>query len=287
MKVKFRILGEILQIISGCAMFGVGFNMFMAPYDMNVGGISGLSMILVHLLDFGTVGAVTILINIPLFVLGGWKLGKQFFFRSLLGMLTSSVSIDALAFLPVPDVDPLAAALYGGVLGGLGLGTVFVTGATTGGSDIIVRLLKRKWPNAAIGTINTCFDLSVVVLTGIAFGDLSRALYCGIAVFTMGMVLDAVVYRFDYSKVALIITQQHELVAAKIYNHLGRGATFLHGEGSYHRKNTKVILTAVKRQQLAELKKLVVETDPKAFIIVQEAHQVLGDGFSRYSKDAL
>ena len=287
MKNKVRSLGSILQIIIGSALFGAGFNMFMVSHDMNAGGLSGLSMILVHLLDFGTVGTLTILINIPLFIIGGWTLGKRFFFLSLIGMLTSSVSIDVLSILPVPEADPLVAALYGGVLCGLGLGTVFMTGATTGGSDIIVRLLKRRWPNMAIGTINICFDLTVVALTGIAFGDMSKVLYCGIAVFVMGQVIDAVVYRFDYSKVALIITQHHDAVAKKISDELGRGATFLKGEGAYSHKDTKVILTAVKRQQLAELKELVVAVDPDAFIIVQEAHQVLGDGFSRYSKDAL
>lgn len=286
-KNKAHVLWNVFRIILGSVIFGAGFNMFMAPHDMNAGGLSGLSMILVHLLDFGTVGTVTMLINIPLFILGGWTLGKKFLYQSLLGMVTSSVAIDLLAVLPVPEVDPLVAALYGGVLCGLGLGTVFVVGATTGGSDIIVRLLKRKWPNVAIGTINTCFDLTVVTLTGIAFGDMSKALYCGIAVFVMGQVIDAVVYHFDYSKVALIITKHYDAVAKKISDELGRGATFLQGEGAYSGESTKVVLTAVKRQQLAELKELVVEIDPGAFIIVQEAHQVLGDGFSRYSKDAL
>lgn len=287
MKQSIRFLGTMVQILLGCALFGLGFNMFMVPHNMNAGGLSGLSMILVHLLDFGTVGTVTMLINIPLFALGGRTLGKQFLLLSLLGMVASSLAIDLLQFLPVPEVDPLVAALYGGVLCGLGLGTVFITGATTGGSDIIVRLLKRKWPNTAIGTINTCFDLTVVALTGIAFGDMSKALYCGIAVFVMGKVIDAVVYRFDYSKVVLIVSKNYVGVAKKISEELGRGATFLHGEGSYSGESTKVVLTAVKRQQLAELKKLVVDVDPRAFIIVQEAHQVLGDGFSRYSKDAL
>ncbi len=287
MKRKLHLLWEIARILFGCALFGAGFNMFLLPHNMNAGGLSGLSMILVHLLKFGTVGTVTMLVNIPLFVIGGLKIGKKFFFTSLLGMIASSVSIDLLTKLPVPQVDPLLAALYGGVLSGLGLGIVFAAGATTGGSDIIVRLLKRKWPDVPIGTINTCFDLAVVTLTGIAFGDMSRTLYCGIAVFVMGQVIDAVVYRFDYSKVALIITKHYQEVANKIGTELERGATLLHGEGAYSGEEKKVILTAVKRQQLTELKELVVEIDPDAFIIVQEAHQVLGDGFSRYSKDAL
>ena len=287
MKNRIHSFWNVLKIIGGCALFGVGFNMFMVPNDMNAGGLSGLSMIIVHVLGIGKVGATTVLINIPLFVIGGWKLGKKFFWGSLLGMLASSTAIDLLDILPAIQVEPLLAALYGGVICGVGLGIVFSTGSTTGGSDIIVRLLKRKWPNVPIGIINTCFDFTVVVLTGIAFNDITRALYCIIVVFVMGQVIDGVVYRFDYSKVALIITKKHEEVAGKIGRELSRGATFLHGEGAYSNQETKVVLTAVKRQQLAELKALVVEVDPNAFIIVQEAHQVLGDGFSRYTKDSL
>ena len=288
MKKRLELLGSYIRILVGCALFGIAFNLFLKPHSLNAGGLSGLSMIVQHLLKIGTVGTITLLMNVPLFALGGMKLGKKFFFDSLVGMIGSSVSIDIFANLPLLNVDdPLMAALYGGAVGGLGLGMVFATGATTGGSDIIVRLLKRKWHYVPIGTINTFFDLAVVTLTGIAFGDMTRTLYCAIAVFIMGQVIDAVVYRFDYSKVAIIITKKHEEVASKIGLDLGRGATFLHGEGAYSHQDTKVVLTAVKRQQLADLKKLVVEVDPNAFIIVQEAHQVLGDGFSRYSKDSL
>lgn len=275
------------KIVVGCAIFGIGFNLFMVPNDMNVGGLSGLSMIVVHLLGFGTVGTVTILINIPLFAIGGMKLGKAFFFGSLLGMVTSSVAIDLFSVLPALQVEPLLAALYGGVLCGLGLGTVFSSGATTGGSDIIVRLIKRKWAHMPIGTINSGFDLIVVTLTGLAFGDLTKCLYSGVAVFVMGRVIDAVLYRFDYSRVALIVTKEHEKIAKIVGKELHRGATFLYGEGAYAREATKVVLTAVKRQQIAELKRIVAENDPDAFIIVQEAHQVLGDGFTRYSRDEL
>ena len=157
MKTKLRSFGNVLKILVGSALFAAGFDLFMIPHDMNVGGLSGLSMILVHLLKFGTVGMVTMLINVPLFVIGGWKIGKSFFVQSLLGMVVSSVLIDVFAVLPVPQVEPLVAALYGGAVCGLGLGVVFTAGATTGGSDIIVRFLKRKWPNMAIGTINTLF----------------------------------------------------------------------------------------------------------------------------------
>jgi len=202
-------------------------------------------------------------------------------------MLLSSAFIDLFAQLPTLNVDPLIAALYGGAICGLAIGIVFSSGYSTGGSDIIVRLLKLKWRHVPIGTINMCFDLCVAVLTGLVFQDISRTLYSGVAIFVAGQVVDAVVYRFDYSKVVLVISKEYDSVAYAINTRLDRGATFLHGEGTYSGNDTKVVLTAVKKQQIAELKELVVTIDPDAFIIVQEAHQVLGDGFARYSKDSL
>lgn len=271
----------------GSAFFALGFSLFLAPNEMNAGGISGLAQVVVQLLGVGSVGVITILINLPLFLLGGLKIGKRFFAGSLLGMILSSVLIDTVGMIDFPVVEPLVGALYGGVLCGLGLGIVFIEGTSTGGSDILIRLLKLKYRNVPIGTISMYFDALVVVLTGIVFGDVSKALYSGIAVFLTGQVIDAVVYRFDYSKVALIISPQHERIAQEIGRRLDRGATFLHGEGSFHHAQTKVVLTAVKKRQVTELKELVTGIDPNAFIIVQEAHQVLGDGFARYSKDSL
>ncbi len=275
------------KIAVGCLLFALGFDLFLVPNDLNAGGISGLAMIAAYLTKLGQVGTITLLLNLPLFIIGGVKVGKKFFIGSLVGMIVSSVGLDVLALLPTPTVEPLLAALYGGVICGVGLGMVFAAGASTGGSDIIVRLLKMRWQHIPIGTINIVFDLTVATLTGLAFQDVTKAMYSGVAIFVTGQVIDAVVYRFDYSKVALIITKEHEEVAKQIDLQLDRGATYLYGEGSYSRENTKVVLTAVKRQQVAELKRLVVEIDPNAFIIVQEAHQVLGDGFSRYSKDSL
>lgn len=279
--------GWIPATAVGSAVFALGFAMFLQPNDMNPGGISGLAQVAVELLKFGSVGTLSILINLPLFVLGGLKIGKRFFAGSLLGMLLSSLLIDAFSGLAFPAPEPLIAALYGGVVCGLGLGLVFVCGTSTGGSDILVRLLKLRYRNVPIGQISMCFDAVVVVLTGLVFHDVSKALYTGVTVFICGKVVDAVVYRFDYSKVALIITSEHEAIAAAIGQKLDRGATFLHAEGSYTHKQTKVVLAAVKRQQMAELKELVVQIDPNAFIILQDAHQVLGDGFSRYSKHSL
>lgn len=279
--------GWIAATFAGSAVFALGFALFLQPNDMNSGGISGLAMVIVELLDFGSVGLLSILINLPLFLLGGMKIGRRFFAGSLLGMLLSSMLIDVFALIPFPVPEPLIGALYGGVICGLGLGVVFVCGTSTGGSDILVRLLKLRYRNVPIGQISMCFDAVVVILTGLVFRDVTKALYTGVTVFICGKVIDAVVYRFDYSKVALIISREYDEIARQIGLKLDRGATFLHGEGSYSGRQTKVVLAAIKRQQPAELKELVTAIDPNAFIIVQEAHQVLGDGFSRYSKDSL
>lgn len=278
---------NVLKTAIGCGIFALGFDLFLLPGGMNAGGLSGLAMVFVHLTQIGSVGVVTAVMNIPLFILAGLLLGKKFFLGSLVGMVLSSGFIDLFAVLPVPQVEPLVGALYGGVICGVGLGFVFAAGVSTGGSDIIVRLLKLRWRNVPIGVINICFDAMIAILTGIVYQDVNSALYSGIAIFVVGKLIDVVVYSFDYSKVALIITKEYKQVAQAISDKLERGATYLHGEGTYSGTPTKVVLTAVKKQQVAELKELVVAADPNAFIIVQEAHQVLGDGFIRYSKDSL
>lgn len=287
---KKRIWKEILwagTTAIGSALFALGFAMFLIPNDINTGGISGLAMILRELLGFGSIGTLTLVMNIPLFLIGGVKIGKRFFAGSLIGMVLSSVLIDLFALIPFATPEPLIGGLYGGVLCGAGLGMVFMAGASTGGSDILVRLLKKKYRNLPIGSISIMFDAMVVLLTGLVFRDISKALYSGVVVFVCGQVIDAVVYRFDYSRVALIISKEHEKIAKAISDQLDRGATYLHGSGSYTHQNIEVVLAVVRKGQLAELKELVMDIDENAFVIVQEAHQVLGDGFAHYSPDSL
>ena len=275
------------NILLGSAIFALGFDLFLGPNDLNAGGVSGIAMILVHLIGFGSVGTVTMLINLPLFILGGLKIGKRFFAGSLVGMVSSSVLLDVFAKIPGVTVEPLVAGIYGGVLCGLGLGMVFATGASTGGSDIVVRLLKMKYRNVPIGTINMVFDLTVATLTGIVYWDITKALYSGIAIFITGKIIDAVVYRFDYSKVVLIISDHHEIITKFVMDELDRGATYLEGLGAYSGTPRKVIMTVVKPAQIADLKEAVMAIDPKAFLVVQDAHQVLGEGFAHYSKESL
>lgn len=277
----------VFKTIVGSAVFALGFSLFLEPNNINTGGISGLAQAVAHIIGIGNVGLLSVILNLPLFLVGGIRVGKRFFIGSLIGMAVSGVLIDAFAAFSIGFQDPLVSGIYGGLLCGLGIGMVFVAGTSTGGSDILVRLLKLHYRNVPIGTISSTFDALVVILTGFVFHDISRAHYSGIAVFVTGQVMDIVVYRFDYSKVALIISDCAEEIATDVAQKLGRGVTFLDGQGYYSRQDKKVILTVVKKGQLAELKELVMERDADAFVIVQEAHQVLGDGFSRYSKDGL
>ena len=273
-------------IIVGSCLFSLGFVWFLDVHSFNGGGISGVAQI-VSRLTFGSVGLWVFLFNIPLFIIGGLKIGKKFFFGSLLGLASTTLSLELFTLIPPPETEPLLACVYGGALVGVGLGIVFMAGASTGGSDIIVRLLKRKWRNVPIGTITMGFDIVVTVLTGIAFGDMRSALYTGLTVFLSGKVVDMVVYSFNYSKVAIIISDKNDEIADWIIHKLVRGVTYLRGEGAYSHSNKNVILTVVKKDQLADLKQKVVDIDPNAFVILQEAHQVLGDGFVRYTEDTL
>ena len=291
MKKMWDKIGWVIMTVVGSAIFGAGYAIFLGPNNLNAGGISGLSAVIVQLVNpkgnipLISVGILTIAINLPLFAIGGLKIGKRFFFGSLLGLGLSSLIMD---YLPVAlTLEPLLAALYGGVVTGFGLGLVFMAGTSTGGSDIVVRLVKLKAKNTNIGVIAMCFDVFVVALTGLVFGNVENALYTGITAFLCSKIIDMVVYGFDNTKVAMIISGQYEQIAQVVGDKLGRGATYLYSQGTYSKRDSKVVLVAVYPKQIAELKELVVGIDPNAFIILQEAHQVLGDGFKRHSKDSL
>lgn len=279
-----ELLACAVSTIIGSAVFAAGFSLFLLPAEMNAGGISGVAMLIHQLADVLSVGSLTFLLNLPLFLLAGIRVGKRFFAGSALGAVASSAFVDLLSSVSMPKLEPLLCCIYGGVICGLGLGIVFSAGTSTGGSDIGARLLKKHFPDAPMGNIIIAIDVMIAVLTGIVFRDITKTLYSGITIFLSGQVLDIVIYRFDYSKVALIITQHYEEVAQAIGQKLDRGATFLNGEGSYTHVPTKVVLTVVRRRQLAVLKALVMDVDPGAFVIVQEAHQVMGKGFSRYHR---
>lgn len=282
-----RNIGKILMIAVGSAVFSLGFDLFLDPNGINCGGVSGIAMLINYAagVKWLSVGLLTVLINIPLFILGYRKIGRYFFFSSLLGMATTSVCFDLFKlFLPVPKVEPLIAAIFGGVIIGAGIGVVFLTGASTGGGDIVARVLKLRLRNLPIGRLMLCLDLSIAVVTGIVYRDFNNTLYSIVTLVVSCYVLDKVVYGIDFAKVALIISDKHEQVADAIAEKLDRGMTLLDGEGYYSHTDKTVLLTAIKKKQLAQLKEIVMTVDPNAFLILQDAQQVLGDGFKTYDR---
>lgn len=283
--IRREVLNTFL-ILFGSAAFAFGFDIFLVPNSINGGGLTGLMQIFCSLTGFGSVGTLVLICNVPLFFLGRSQIGRRFFWGSLLGMLSSSVLIDLFPlFLSGHETETLLAALYGGLLTGFGLGLVFRSGASTGGMDIVARLLRRRLPHVPIGRLVLGTDLFVVALTGLAFRNLDKALYSAVALYVSTLVMDMVIYGRNDSGVALVISDRHKEVADVIERRLGRGATLLPGAGAYTGRPKTVVLCAVKNAQVVQLKKLVAEVDPDAFVILQKAHQVLGDGFSRYADE--
>lgn len=283
-------------LVFGSAIYAVAFDLFLEPVNINCGGGSGIAMIIKELtglnevFGIGAIAFFSLLLNIPLFLLGIRALGKHFFVGSLISVLSAVVLLHLfrpLGTLLVDNQDKLLNAIFGGLLIGLSVGIACLAGSSTGGTTIAARLLKMRFKDLSIGRLTLFVDILVVIGTGLVFRDLTSTLYSAVTLYVSSLVTDAVVYRFDYSKVVLIITDKYEEVAAAIDSKLHRGVTMLKAQGFYKRQDKFVLLSAVKRHQLAELQHIVNLVDEDAFVIVQEAHQVLGDGFKHYEENAL
>ena len=199
-KPVWNILRYFALLVVGNALFSLGFNLFLVPNSLNVGGLSGIAMILQRVLGKGGIGFYSAVMNVPLFVIGYKQLGRGFFFGSLIGMACNALFIDLLAGIPAPQVETMLGVIFGGVLTGAGIGLVFLPGATTGGTDILARLLKRHLREIKMGYVTLTIDTCVLILTGLVFRDISKTLYSAITLFICSRVLDAVLYGLDYSR---------------------------------------------------------------------------------------
>lgn len=281
----WQYLKDYAVIALGSVIYSLSFNWFFAPNLVAMGGLTGLAQVINALLPILPVGVLVFVMNIPLFFLG-WKfIGGRLLVSSLFAMAVSSFAIDILATLHTfAPMEPMLAALCGGAAMGLGLGLVFLKGATTGGTDLIARLLKLKLPWLPMGKLVLLPDLTVIFLVALAFGNVNSALYGLVALFVCTKVMDGVLYGMDTSKVAYIISEQYRPIADAIIK-LDRGATILHGEGAWSGQEKKVLLVAFKQREIVQIKQIVHEADPVAFLIVCDAHDVLGEGFHQYKKD--
>lgn len=282
-----RRLYEYGVILFDSAVYALGFNWFFQPNNLSIGGFTGIAQIINHFVPALPVGVTAILLNVPLFYLGFRRQGVKLLVSSLFAMVVGSLMVDGLAaaytFQPM---DPLLACIYGGVLLGVSMGLLLQVGATTGGTELAARLLKYHLRHLSIGRLCMTLDVLVILLYALTFRSLNNALYGIVAMYISGMAMDAVVYGSINAKMAYIISRDSQAVASRLLE-MDLGVTLLNGRGAYTGDEKQVLLCAFKRSQIAAIKAAVIAIDPNAFIIVCEAHEVLGEGFGAYSQDSL
>lgn len=277
-----------LWITLASAIYAVGFNWCYEPNQIGFGGITGVGQIINHFIPGIPIGTAVILLNIPLFLLGWRLLGGHLLVSSLYAMLVSSVFVDLLhMFYIFQPMEPFLACVFGGVIIGLSLGIIFLQGATTGGTDLIARLLKLKLAWLPMGKLLMLVDLLVIAAVALVFRSIYSALYGVVTLYLSSFVMDQVLYGIDNAKVAYIISPEYKKINDAVIRDMERGVTILNGTGGWTGEDKRVLLVAFKQRQIVALKRTVKEIDPEAFLIVCPAHEVLGNGFRRYQQNDL
>ena len=272
-----------LQILLGSLVAAAAYPAFLVPNNIAPGGLTGVATILNFLFHW-PVGTVSLLLNIPLFIIGYRAMGRIFAFRSLIATVLFSILIDILPIRPV-STDPLLGTLFGGVVLGAGLGLILRGGATTGGSDMVARMVHRRLPFISVGMFLFAVDCLVVLGAAVAIGT-EQALYAFINIYVCSKVIDTVMMGFSGNKACFIMTSRWEQVTQRLMDEVGRGVTHLEAKGAYTGRQQPVVLCVAARQEIMSVKRIVQEEDEKAFMFITEAHEALGEGFSRLdSKD--
>ncbi len=286
-------LSEFLIITLGCAFYAVSVAIFTTPNNIAPGGIVGLSTMVHFLFPALPVGTTTLVLNIPIFILGGVILGWKYLTRSLIATVLSSVFIDLFSIdavqriIPPYKGDPILVAVFGGILCGVGLALIFYCGSSTGGTDIVSRIMHEKKPHISMGNFMLIVDFIVIVLSAFVFANVDNALYAIIFIFVNTKIIDTVLYGMSRNngKLLFIITSHHEAVTEEILSKIDRGVTLLDAQGGYNQNNKKVLLCALRPQQVHRTTSLVKKIDPEAFIIITTADAIKGRGFPAYDEE--
>ena len=265
------------QIILGAMVGGAAYPLFMTPNKIAPGGITGIATILNHLFQW-PVGTVTLILNVPLFLISYRAMGRIFAFRSLVATLFFTLFIDVLPLQPM-TTDPLLGALYGGVMLGAGLGLIMRGGATTGGSDMVARMVNKRFQFISTGSFLFAIDFAVVVSAGFLIGA-TEALYSLICIFLSARVMDTIIIGFSSNKACFIISSRWQEISDRIMRDMDRGVTQLTARGAYTGAERPTLLCVIGRSEIMALKRILREEDEKAFVIIVEAHEAIGDGFT-------
>ena len=285
-KSKRRILYDYICITIASLIQSAAISLFLDPNNLAPGGVSGISIILHKVIGIET-GTLILLINIPILAIGLWKFGFKFLLSTLYSILLISCFTNIFAMYGPVTEDKLLAALAGSMMMAVAIGWVFKSGATTGGTDIIIKLLRLKFPHLKTGALFLIIDLSIVAISALVFKDINAALYAGIAVGITSYGLDVVLYGRDGAKLIYIISDHSKQITARLLSEVDAGVTHIQGQGAYSGKEKNVIMCVVRIQQAIHAEEIVKEEDPEAFMIVTSATEIYGEGYKSYFSEKL
>ncbi len=278
---KHRLYVDSFLIVVGSILMALAYPMFLIPLKIVPGGVTGLSIILHYTINV-PVGITSFILNIPLLIMGYMLLGKTFAFRTIIGMTFSNLLIDFFTYImKVPQItdNMLLGSIFGGVVLGLGLGIIFSGNASTGGTDVIGQIV-RKYTNHTAGMGIMAIDFFVISLAGIVFKSFEMSLYGYLTLYLSSSIIDKVMEGSGNARGVFIISDQKELIKEFIFLYINRGVTEFYGKTGFLEKETNIIFSAISRKQLPMLKRNVLQIDPKAFIVVTDVYEIVGQGFN-------
>ena len=271
-------LREYLLITLGSAIMGLSLNMFLIPNKVAAGGVSGIATVLEYTLN-ASPGIVVALVNTPLFLLAFLMLGDKVLIKSLYGTAVLSLSLEYLTMFGTITYDPLLACVAGGVLLGLGLGIVIASDATTGGTEIVARLINKVMPHFSVGRLILIVDSVIILWAGIAFESVDQMIYGAIALFISSNIVDNIVEGMDFAKNITIISKKSPEIAKAIISQMERGVTGLKSIGMYSGQEGTVLMCLIRRNELRKIKQIVSSYDKDAFVTLTDVREVIGEGF--------
>lgn len=277
LKIK-EFLIDIIYLTLGCAIMAIGTALFLLPNQLSTGGFTGIATIFYYLFDF-PMGTVILLLNIPFFILAFFKIGKKLVIKSIIGTSLLSLFIDIFERFPELTNDKLLACIYGGIFIGLGLALVLKSNASTGGTDLITYIAKAYKPYIKTSNIIVIVDVIIIGLNVLFFKKVEIGLYSAISIYLMGKMIDIVFEGVNFTKMVYIISQEYTEIAKEIDKQLQRGSTGIYAKGMYTNTDKLMLLCVGSRNEVAKMKQIATQIDPKAFIIISNAREIWGKGF--------
>ncbi len=285
-KKAFKMVWDYVMITVFSLTYAVGISLFLDPNNLAPGGVSGISIMLSRITPIPT-GTWILLINVPILVLGLWKFGVKFLISTIYCTIVSSAFVNMFSTFAPLTTDKLLAAAAGGTIMAISMGMILKAGATTGGVDIIVKVLRLKYRHLKTGNLYLIMDAVVVALSGIMFRNLETALYAAVAIFVSSVVMDTVLYGRDGAKMIYIISDHPKQITERLLADLDIGVTALQGEGAYSGKEKKVLMCVMRKPLAPKAQQIVKEEDPEAFMIVSDATEIFGEGYKSYFSERL